>query len=229
MFGILAQKKRCTKCGKKKSTKRFPKDKRSSDGLMSICSACNQEKTRIWRESNREKTREAARRWSKAHPDKVKQNIKRWLSENREWSREQKRQYRIAHPEIWRKSGQKYRKANPEKVSARTRQWQISNKDKLLKAGRDWSRRNPEKVRLKSQNRRALKKGNGGEITEQEWLNLLEKYEHRCLCCGRDDVKLTLDHVVPIKLGGPNMIDNAQPLCRSCNSKKGFQVIDYRP
>jgi 5-methylcytosine-specific restriction endonuclease McrA len=48
------------------------------------------------------------------------------------------------------------------------------------------------------------------------------------LCCGRPDVKLTQDHVVPLARGGSNLIDNIQPLCASCNSSKGTQTIDYR-
>lgn len=39
---------------------------------------------------------------------------------------------------------------------------------------------------------------------------------------------LTLDHVLPIAVGGSNTIDNAQPLCAMCNSIKGVQHIDYR-
>jgi 5-methylcytosine-specific restriction endonuclease McrA len=32
-----------------------------------------------------------------------------------------------------------------------------------------------------------------------------------------------------LKLGGPNTIDNAQLLCRSCNSHKHLKSTDYRP
>jgi hypothetical protein len=53
-------------------------------------------------------------------------------------------------------------------------------------------------------------------------------YGEKCLCCGSTE-NLTLDHINPVKLGGKNSLDNLQPLCKSCNSKKGTKSTDYRP
>jgi 5-methylcytosine-specific restriction endonuclease McrA len=41
-------------------------------------------------------------------------------------------------------------------------------------------------------------------------------------------IVLTRDHVVPLKHGGLNTIENIQPLCGSCNSRKHLKHIDYR-
>jgi hypothetical protein len=45
--------------------------------------------------------------------------------------------------------------------------------------------------------------------------------------CGYER-PLTPDHVVPVTLGGPNTIDNIQPLCRPCNMAKYRTPADYR-
>jgi 5-methylcytosine-specific restriction endonuclease McrA len=40
---------------------------------------------------------------------------------------------------------------------------------------------------------------------------------------------LTVDHIVPLALGGSNAIENIQPLCHDCNGIKGCETTDYRP
>ena len=79
--------------------------------------------------------------------------------------------------------------------------------------------------------REVKKKGNGGSHTLVEWDALKKFYNHICLCCKQAEplIVLTEDHIIPIRLGGTNNIDNIQPLCQSCNSIKWTKVIDYRP
>lgn len=49
---------------------------------------------------------------------------------------------------------------------------------------------------------------------------ILRKYNSKCVWCGATD-NLTIDHILPVKLGGSNDEKNLQVLCRSCNSCKG--------
>jgi len=77
--------------------------------------------------------------------------------------------------------------------------------------------------------RRAAAFGYEGEhFTFEEWLALLEFYGHRCLRCGSRE-PLTVDHVIPLSLGGSNSIANIQPLCEACNLLKNQGTTDYRP
>lgn len=69
-----------------------------------------------------------------------------------------------------------------------------------------------------------------GSHTSDEWLAILEYYNHSCVACGSND-SLSKDHVIPVTWKGTSdSYRNLQPLCRSCNSKKGNRnAIDYRP
>lgn len=70
--------------------------------------------------------------------------------------------------------------------------------------------------------RRALKKGAEGSFILAEWELLKKQYGHRCPVCNRKEpkVKLTIDHIIPLSKGGSNYIENIQPLCKPCNSRK---------
>lgn len=82
---------------------------------------------------------------------------------------------------------------------------------------------------MKRAKQRAATAGYGGpHFTATQWRELVEACGGRCLRCGsRGD--LTVDHIVPLSLGGSNTIDNVQPLCRTCNGIKGCETTDYRP
>lgn len=53
------------------------------------------------------------------------------------------------------------------------------------------------------------------------------KYGRKCLACGSTK-NICIDHVIPVDKGGENDILNYQPLCKSCNSRKGTNTTDYR-
>jgi 5-methylcytosine-specific restriction endonuclease McrA len=86
-----------------------------------------------------------------------------------------------------------------------------------------------ERAVFYQQKREARKKGNGGSYTLYEWNELVKKFNYMCLCCKRyePEIKLSVDHIVPISKGGLNTIQNIQPLCFSCNARKQAKHIDY--
>jgi 5-methylcytosine-specific restriction endonuclease McrA len=202
----IVTEKKCTKCGKWKKLREYVKDPGKKDGLYSSCKECY--KKSYYR--NRDKNLERAKKYQSENPEKVIKND---------------HEYYLKHKQRF----VEYRKKNPEAVSRSQSEWRKRNPEKVNIMKRKWREANREKCAATNHARRARVAGNGGKFTAQEWKDLCERYENKCLCCGRSDVKLAADHVIPLKNGGVNTIENLQPLCKSCNSSKGARHRDYRP
>lgn len=79
--------------------------------------------------------------------------------------------------------------------------------------------------------RRNLRRQNAtGTVSKKDWVDLIKKYGNMCLACKKsfNEVKPTVDHIIPISVGGKHTIDNLQPLCMKCNCNKFTKTIDYR-
>jgi len=50
---------------------------------------------------------------------------------------------------------------------------------------------------------------------------LLEKWGRRCAYCGKENVPLEIEHIIPKSRGGTNRISNLTLACHECNQKKG--------
>jgi len=64
-----------------------------------------------------------------------------------------------------------------------------------------------------------LRNNISGKIDKNAWELKLKELEGKCQICGATEM-ITIDHKIPLSKGGTNLIDNLQPLCRSCNCSK---------
>lgn len=69
------------------------------------------------------------------------------------------------------------------------------------------------------QNYKHLYRGDGDDLTFEQWQAILAAHDHRCHYCGAA-CPLTMDHVTAISKGGTHTASNVVPACRSCNSRK---------
>lgn len=215
--------KKCGKCGEVKPINAFTKNKDREYGVGSSCKTCHNKVSRNWQKANPEKVRQASQKYKKTHSERIKKRLSEWAKANIEKLKE----YRRAHWDSELDRQRKKRQANLDKERADSREYYWKNPEKAREYARSWAKANPEKVNQCNANRRARQKNSEGTFTAKEWLALCEKYGNKCLCCG-EKKKLTADHVVPLVKGGENYIRNIQPLCLSCNSRKGTKTIDYR-
>lgn len=51
--------------------------------------------------------------------------------------------------------------------------------------------------------------------------NILRRDGYKCVYCGRSDIALTVDHIIPKARGGTDSWENMVCACTSCNNKKG--------
>ena len=197
----------CGKCKQWKSKVDFHKDAKKTSGVSGHCKVCKKE----WYTANSEHLVQKAMEWQRNNPERTVASIRKW------------------------------EKNNPDKVktyrqNSNKKQWQrIKNNPELLKSDRARKSKfvkgleySPEKNRSKHHKRRTRIYKSEGFHTPAEWGALCVQYGNICLCC-KEKKPLTLDHIIPLSRGGSNSIDNLQPLCHQCNSRKGSRTIDYRP
>ena len=60
----------------------------------------------------------------------------------------------------------------------------------------------------------------GYEIREY----LLDKWGRKCVYCGKDNLPLEVEHIIPKSRGGSSRVSNLTISCRKCNLKKGSQT-----
>jgi 5-methylcytosine-specific restriction endonuclease McrA len=92
-----------------------------------------------------------------------------------------------------------------------------------LRRGPRPGQRDPERARHTAKRRRARLAGARGRHSEVEWIAKLAEFGGRCAYC--DAVAEAKDHVVPLRRGGTDDIDNIVPACHPCNSSKHTQTL----
>lgn len=97
------------------------------------------------------------------------------------------------------------------------------NRDAIIARASQYQRDNPEKTRLRNAKRRLLfTKDN--TITKPQMKQLMSYQNSQCACCsspiGIKPRDHHLDHIIPLALGGENVISNIQYLCQFCSNMK---------
>ncbi len=201
---------------------KVPQEFLSADGQRTVktCKTCR-ERVGNWKRDNPEAVqasierqgpniRARAKAWYEGHPEQAKASSKTWREANPEKMRTYYAKWRSDPQNDAKAKGwiAAWMKAHPEKVRGYYKRWYIENQDALRF--------------LVDQRRRAYKTSN---FTFDDWATTLEVFGHCCAYCLRGDVKLTMDHVIPISKGGEHTADNVVPACKPCNSKKNDRPI----
>ena len=159
---------------------------------------------------HREEAKARAAKWAKEHPVRREEILNKYARSGK--AKKAQKLWASKHKDKTRAAAKKWREGNRKLANARTA---------------EWGRKNPEARRATAAKRRTAQTKAGGSYTASEWIALCKKYGNRCLACGKKK-KLTADHVIPVSKGGTSNIDNIQPLCGPCNSRKNDGTTDFR-
>jgi 5-methylcytosine-specific restriction endonuclease McrA len=55
---------------------------------------------------------------------------------------------------------------------------------------------------------------------------LLEKFNRKCIYCGKTDTRLEIEHLIPKSKGGSNRVSNLGIACQPCNQRKGNRDVN---
>lgn len=66
-----------------------------------------------------------------------------------------------------------------------------------------------------------------GTHLQWQWWRLFNFYGRQCCKCG-SRARIAKDHIRPVSRGGSDGLDNLQPLCQGCNTRKMARWEDYR-
>lgn len=162
--------------------------------------------------------------------NEILEKRRRYVAENREALRAIARK-RYSENAEYREQILKYQKEYRRKNKKKILEYAKNYRNEFRKIVNDRVRRyrQTEKGRhkqLEKQRQRLAKikfANKIGSHTLKEWKDLLEKCGYRCARCGTNK-DITKDHIIPISNNGSNKIENIQPLCRSCNSRKRNEI-----
>lgn len=182
---------------------------------MKKCTKCNKNlpetdfhKCKIGENGLRSWCKECVKQWAYVNKKELKEYKKQWNVRNNE------RQRKLKSDKYWDGRSPYIPKTEEERKAYKHHWYEINKKDCIARA------------KVSRAKRRDRIYQNGGSFTKDEWLDLCERFDNQCVCCGNQG-DLSVDHIVPISKGGTNYIWNIQPLCLMCNLKKGTKTVNY--
>lgn len=201
----------CRKCDAEKLRSAFNRKVASPDGLQPACRECVSAYNRELYQRDPAKVRARNNAWAEANPDKT-----------RAMARANAARRRVTQADAVRRAEDLWRSSNPERareigrLSARRRR--ARDPEGVREYGRQWREQNPDKHAAIRARRRARKLDAMLVVFTAEQLEQRLSMFPGCWMCGGP--KEVVDHVKPLTKGGPHMLANLRPACKSCNSSK---------
>ena len=227
-MSCLPSTKVCTKCKVEKPISEFHKSKKYKSGIRSVCKTCRAEA-------------------HKANLPAIRKQRKRHYEKNKEKLCDYQKEYRKNNEELVKARKKKYREVYKEQIAYKKKTHYELNKDKIKVCVKRYSKTPSGKFAHKKANkkynktpkakdifrksshvRRALLKN--ATIEDFSPTEIFERDNYVCQLCGcktslryritYHPKRTTLDHIIPLSLGGDHSRMNTQCACHKCNIEK---------
>lgn len=136
---------------------------------------------------------------------------------------EVERQRRAQNREEYNKKERERNQRRKEERAEYNKKYYAENAEKLKQYQREWQRSHPQRRDDYKRKYIARKNSLPDTLTEQEWKEILAKFNHLCAYCGSDG-DLVKEHWLPASKGGGYTAENIVPACSTCNSSKGSKT-----
>jgi 5-methylcytosine-specific restriction endonuclease McrA len=198
--------KECRACHVPKELDEFHRDSASPDGRRPRCKECVSKRSKDLYYADHTASREKAVKHYRENRIRIAKRRSARRYEDIERRRKKERTYYHDHQAKMLEYQKKWR-SDPE------------NKVYLRGTKREWNRRNRVRVSVWINQYRMRLRGRRIQVVRAvDVAARISVFGDACAYCGAPWEHL--DHVYPIKLGGPHCLANLRPACASCNHRK---------
>jgi len=163
------------------------------------------------------------KQYREAHAEKISAYLKDYAEKNKEKLRAYMKAYYKKHcAEIRERTSLRHNtnKSNPQYIATRaeySKFWVKTPKGRAMQARANARQRMNKDLR---------KLHKTPPMTAREWQMVQAVHLWACSYCGIREVRLTMDHVVPLSRGGAHDKYNIVPACLPCNSSKKDRLLN---
>lgn len=159
--------------------------------------------------------------YREAHPEKERVHHHNYRATHLEERRAYDRAYNIEHREDHIARACAWNREHPERRRAISCAWRRAHKEEQKANIRAWCAAHPEEKAEQSRRRRARMRD--AIIGPIDTGAIKERDRMVCCICGKRvaEKDFSLDHTVPLSLGGPHTQENLRVAHRNCNKRRG--------
>lgn len=195
------------------------------DGRFGYCLDCRSAYDKARYAANRDRERARAQAYKLADPMRAQRQAAASRARTRDATRARAKTRYWGDPAQARAYAVAWYRAHADEIAARARMRHERDPEVRRAYERDWVRRNLHRQRmvsrLKSARRRGVLKDQTVEAVDPA--EIIARDGLVCHICGQDvpEDQVSLDHLIPLKHGGPHVKWNLSIAHRTCNARRG--------